>query len=123
MNKKVLGIVIALVLAMGFGINYLANMPGPLDDFTKCLAEKETIFYGSFLCPACQQQKSLFGSSKKYLPYIECSNPDRSQTQACIDAEIENYPTWFFGDGSVQTGILELEVLAEKSGCQLPSNE
>jgi len=123
MNKKVLSIVIAMVVGMGFGINYLANMPGPLDDFTKCLAEKEAAFYGAYWCPACQQQKSLFGTSKKYLPYVECSNADRSQTQACIDAEIESYPTWFFGDGSVQTGILELEVLAEKSGCELPTNE
>lgn len=122
MNKKFLTITIAIIIAFGFGLNYLSKMPGQLDDFTQCLADKEAVFYGAYWCPACQQQKLLFGKSKKYLPYVECSNSDRSQTQACIDAGIESYPTWFFKDGSIKNGIIQLEELSEKTGCELPTN-
>lgn len=122
-NYIVWSVIVVVIAGFGFGINKLSNMPGTYDEFTQCLAEKEAVFYGSFYCPHCQDQKSKFGKSKKFLPYVECSTADRQQTQACKDAGIEAYPTWIFADGSKQTGTLELAVLAEKTGCELADNE
>ena len=71
--------------------------PGKYDTFATCLKDKGANFYGAFWCPHCQAQKKLFGSSVKFLPYIECSTPDASsQTQICTDKKIESYPTWVF---------------------------
>ncbi len=93
-----------------------------------CLKDKGATFYGAFWCPHCKAQKKLFGSSAKYLPYIECSTADASgQTKECIDKKIEGYPTWELADGtripndSVDGAGVKLETLAEKTGCQLPA--
>ncbi len=65
-------------------------------DFAQCLSQKKLKFYGAFWCPHCQAQKASFGDGAEFLPYVECSNPDRSQTPACTDAKIESYPTWIY---------------------------
>ncbi len=54
------------------------------------------------------------------LPYIECANPDRTQTQAAIDAGITAYPTWTFPDTSRHTGEMSFEELSSRSGVPLP---
>ena len=88
---------------------------------TQCLAEKETIFYGAFWCPNCAEQKEIFGSSAKDLPYVECSTPDRSaQLPVCVDEGIEAYPTWEFADGTRCTGVMSPLMLAYRAGCALP---
>ena len=94
--------------------------PSKLDGFAQCLKNSGAEFYGAFWCPHCQEQKALFGSSKTYLPYIECSNPDNTQAQICKDKKIESYPTWIFKDGSQVSGKMELQVLADKTQCILP---
>ena len=66
------------------------------NQFAQCISQKKLKFYGAFWCPHCQAQKAAFGDGAQYLPYIECSNPDKSQTQACVDAKIESYPTWVY---------------------------
>ena len=66
------------------------------DEFAQCLTAKKLKFYGAFWCPHCQAQKASFGDGAQYLPYIECSNADRSQDQTCNDAKIESYPTWVY---------------------------
>jgi thiol-disulfide isomerase/thioredoxin len=93
--------IIAIVLVF-LGIGFLTNKeksPGKLDDFAKALKTEGAMFYGAFWCPHCQEQKEQFGSSKKYLPYVECSNPDNSTTLACKEAKIESFPTWSFKNG------------------------
>jgi len=96
------------------------STPSTLDAFVKCLEDKGVKFYGAFWCPHCQREKALFGSSEKYLPYVECSTPDgNDQLQVCIQENIKAYPTWQFSDGSRQEGELTLRELSEKSGCQL----
>ena len=47
--------------------------PGKYDAFAQCLKDKGAVFYGAFWCPNCQEQKKLFDSSIKLLPYVECS--------------------------------------------------
>ena len=113
---------VVVVIAFVWGLYIFASQPGQYDDFAMCLEEKSATFYGAFWCPACHDQKQAFGKSQKILPYVECSTPDRQgQLQVCIDAGIENYPTWEFADGERLTGSIPLETLAEKTGCELPA--
>ncbi len=98
---------------------------GLYDGFAQCLKDKGATFYGAFWCPHCKAQKAMFGSSVKYLPYVECSTPDGTgQTQICIDQKIESYPTWILADGTrlpVESASgVSLETLAAKTGCELP---
>ncbi len=95
--------------------------PGKYDTFAQCLKDKGATFYGAFWCPHCQAEKKLFGTSEKYLPYVECSTPDgKDQTQICKDKNVGGYPTWYFADGSNLTGEIPLAQLAQKTSCQLP---
>lgn len=125
MDKKLKNFLIIIIAVVAIGITVFFwwsenSKPGKLDDFARCLKDKEVIFYGAFWCPHCQNQKSLFGNSQKYLPYVECSTPDSNgQLPECSQANVQAYPTWQFPDGSKQEGELTLQTLAEKSGCQL----
>lgn len=97
------------------------SKPSILDEFAQCISDSGAKFYGAFWCPHCNDQKKLFGSSVKNLPYIECSTPDgNSQLQECRDAEIQSYPTWEFADGTRQGGVISLQELSEITNCQLP---
>jgi len=123
-NRKTIIIgIIGLVVIIGL-LAYAGTVsggPGKLDGFAQCLKDKDAIFYGAFWCPHCQNQKALFGSSKQYLPYVECSNPDgQSQTEICKQDGIKSYPTWVFPDLSTTTGEVPLTVLADKTKCELP---
>lgn len=89
-----------------------------LDTFAKCLKDSGALFYGAYWCSHCENQKEAFGLAAKYLPYIECANPDgRSQNIKCKNAGITGYPTWVFGDDSRLSGEVDFKTLAEKSGC------
>lgn len=116
-------IALAIIVAIAMFMNYQQNSKPVtgLDAFAKCLKDKGAVFYGAFWCPHCKDQKTLFGSSVQYLPYVECSTPDgNSQTQICKDKNIQGYPTWVFADGSSQSGEIQLDALAQKTGCTLP---
>ena len=124
-NKKSIAItatIILILLALGMWLVIKAvNVPGKYDKLAQCLKDKGATFYGAFWCPHCQKEKSWFGSSTKYLPYVECSNPDgHTQTQVCIDKKITGYPTWIFTDGSQLTGEVPLDQLAQKTSCEMP---
>lgn len=124
-NRKTTIIAGVIALAIIIGILFYASKvsggPGKLDAFAQCLSDKGAKFYGAFWCPHCQNQKTIFGSSKKYLPYIECSTPDgRNQIDECNKAGITGYPTWIFEDMSTSTGEQSLETLSQKTGCALP---
>jgi len=126
MDKKTkniaIGLAVAAVVVIAFFWRQNNIRPGELDDFAKCLEQKSEKFYGAFWCPHCQNQKSAFGSSQKYLPYVECSTQDsKGQLPVCRDEEIKAYPTWKFHDGVTVQGELSLKELSEKSGCPLPS--
>jgi len=122
-NSKII-VWLVVVLIVGGGIWALASHksgPGKLDGFAACLKEKGATFYGAFWCPHCQNQKKMFGSSQKLLPYVECSTPDgNGQNALCTEKKITGYPTWEFSDGSRESGEIALEELAKKTGCTLP---
>jgi thiol-disulfide isomerase/thioredoxin len=92
-------VVVVLVGGLALFMSKQASAPSKYDDLAKALKDKGAQFYGAFWCPHCQAEKALFGKAVQYLPYIECSNPDRSQTPVCTDAKVESYPTWKFKDG------------------------
>ncbi len=114
------GLGLAAVLAIGF-FWLRGSQPGVYDAFAQCLSEKKAIFYGAFWCPHCQTQKAKFGTSAKYLTYVECSTSNgQGQLQVCKDADIQGYPTWVFADGSRLSGEVPMGTLASKTGCELP---
>ena len=135
MNNKNIFILVIVILILGTIAAVMlhpvaSNLPtGPskYDTFAQCLKDKGAIFYGAFWCPHCQAQKKEFGSSVKYLPYVECSTPDgQGQTQECTNKGITSYPTWILADGtripddSPNGAGVKLETLSEKTSCPLP---
>lgn len=116
----VLGTIISVILRQ----DVILSGPGKYDTFASCLKEKGAVFYGAFWCTHCQAQKKLFGSSAKLLNYVECSTLDgNNQLPVCRDKKIEGYPTWEFADGSRMNGEVPLQKLAEKTSCELPTEE
>ncbi|MCF7834295.1 MAG: hypothetical protein K9L98_01875 [Candidatus Pacebacteria bacterium] len=132
MNTQVkifLGVIAVLVLGTvvtvfvrGGAENVASSKPsGYYDQFAQCLTDQGAVFYGTFWCPHCQNQKRMFGSSVKFVNYVECSTPDAQKTTPiCIEKEIKGYPTWEFADGSRLSGEIPLATLAEKTSCELP---
>jgi hypothetical protein len=118
-------ILAALAVVLGAYL-WAVNIPPPngmYDPFAQCIASSGAKFYGAFWCPHCAQQKAEFGDAVKFLPYVECSNPDATaQTQVCIDKGIQEYPTWYFADGASSTGVQTLQQLSQKTNCPLPTS-
>lgn len=122
-NPKIIIGVVLSVIVLSFGWYYFNEYrtPGKYDAFAQCINDNGTLFYGTFWCPHCQNQKKMFGKSEKFLPYVECSTPNgQGQLQVCTDAGVKGYPTWEFPDGSRLSGEVPLQTLAEKTNCELP---
>jgi hypothetical protein len=118
-----LGIFTVVMSAILFGV-YLVNQSKANSTkyvpLAQCLAEKDVKMYGAFWCTHCGDQKAEFGAGAKYLPYVECSNPDHTQNATCDAAGIKNrYPTWVFPDGTHTEGGLSPKQLSTMTGCSL----
>ena len=113
-----------VILLFIVGISWLIMTPGragEYDQFATCVADSGATFFGTFWCPHCQNQKAMFGSSARLLPYTECSAPDgKGQLAVCRDAGISSYPTWEFAGGNRVSGVVSLEELSELTSCLLP---
>lgn len=119
-NKLKIFVVIIVVAAAGLVTLFLIdknNTPaqGKYDAFAQCLADKKVTMYGAYWCTHCQNQKAAFGDSFKFVSYVECTE----ETQKCIDAGVQGYPTWIFSDGHKLEGEQSLEKLSQDSGCSL----
>jgi hypothetical protein len=91
------------------------------DSFAKCLASKQAKMYGLYWCPHCADQKAKFGASFEYVPYVECAiKGSRELAPACQAAGVKLFPSWQFGADPPKEGVLELDVLSQKTGCSLP---
>lgn len=129
-NVKIFVSVLALLVVVLIGTAIYRSTggntviaPGKYDQFATCLGEQGAKFYGAFWCPHCRNQKNMFGDSAKLLPYVECSTLDgQNQLAVCTEKNVTTYPTWEFKDGSRLTGEIPLEILAEKTSCELPSD-
>ena len=118
---KTVGVAAAVIVALHLHYaGYLGDAPKPEDPWVKALAEhltkSDAKFYGASWCPHCQDQKKLFGSSVKRIPYVECSpgGSQAPQASVCKEKDIKSYPTWVIS-GQRQTGILALDALAQLS--------
>ncbi|MFH1409543.1 MAG: hypothetical protein ABIH34_06540 [Nanoarchaeota archaeon] len=83
------------------------------DGFAQCLNSKEVTMYGVPDSEDCELQKEKFGSSFKYINYVDC----RKHGLDC--KEVNEFPTWEFKDGGRTYGVHELSRLAELSGCKI----
>ena len=116
----VLAVVMVGVLHMHYS-GLFSAAAGPEDPqlqaLTIHLADTGVKFYGAYWCPRCQEQKALFGSSVKRLPYVECSSGGRGSplTAPCVVENIKSYPTWIIGDQRL-TGLQTPSALASASG-------
>lgn len=119
-TKKVIAIAVIALLLAGVGYWLYANSVqttrANLDEFAKCLAEKNAIMYGAEWCPHCQNEKAAFGESFQYVPYVECPE----NIKVCTELGIKGYPTWILGDGARLEGEQGLEKLFQATGCALP---
>src|SRR3989338_9696221 len=94
----IIGIVVAVLIVVT--IVYLFGMEknidqGEIDEFAKCLTEKGAVMYGTFWCPHCARTKKMFGSSFKYIKYVECDpRGNNEQSEFCIEKKIDKYDTW-----------------------------
>lgn len=111
--------VIILALHLHYA-GYLGKTAGAEDPWIQGLAEHlsktNAKFYGASWCPHCSEQKEMFGSSVRRLPYIECSPGGAGTPPApvCNEAKVESYPTWVI-NGQRYVGIQPLENLAQAS--------
>jgi thiol-disulfide isomerase/thioredoxin len=116
-------IVWLLVLYCLSGISALSAADKNYDAFAQCLTKKKVVMYGAYWCPHCADQKKEFGSSFRYIHYVECAvpgQPPNVQPPACSAMQIHKYPTWVFPDGERVEANMTLEKLSEKTGCKLP---
>ena len=121
--KSVGAAAVAIVVLHLHYAGYLGSPPAPEDPWVRGLAEhlskSDAKFYGASWCPHCNDQKKLFGSSTKKIPYIECS-PGGQQAPAapaCKEKNIQSYPTWII-NGQRYTGVQQLDQLAQLSNYQ-----
>ena len=108
------------------------------DNLANCLADKNVKEYGAFWCPNCAKQKKMFGDSYQIISdrnvYVECDprcirnedgklniacNGIEGQPELCLEKKVDKYPDWEFPDGTRLFGVQELNVIAEKAGCEI----
>jgi glutaredoxin len=116
-------VVIAIIVAIFFILRGGKNSvpQASIDQFAQCLTSSGATMYGAFWCPHCAATKKMFGSSFRYIKYVECDpNGPEQQAELCIEKGIDRYDTWEFADGSRIISEPTFAQLAEKSGCPAP---
>jgi hypothetical protein len=84
------------------------------------LTATRAVFYGTYWCRFCEEQKRLFGPAARYLPYVECDpRGPGAQPEVCLRARVRAYPTWDIG-GRRFEGVISLGDLARLSGYHPP---
>ncbi len=118
---KTAGTTVVVIIALHlYYAGYWGKAPRLEDPWVRSLAEHlantEAKFYGASWCPHCNDQKELFGSSSKRIPYVECSpgGPRAPQATVCRDKDIKSYPTWII-NGERLSGTQSLDTLAQAS--------
>jgi uncharacterized membrane protein len=118
----VLGSLVALAtVGLSFALFSAAATSANHEALARYLAVTGARFYGAYWCPACREQKALFGDAADELPYVECdprgvgARPDQ-----CAQAGVRAYPTWVI-DGRRHEGVASPETLARLSGFTPPA--
>ena len=121
-TKKVILYVVIAALFAGAHLAGRYYKNHKYDSFARCIATKNAKMYGLYWCSHCADQKREFGSSFRYVPYIECAseNDPHELTPACKAAGVKLFPSWQFGADPPKEGVLSLQELSQKTGCRLP---
>ncbi|MCF7861887.1 hypothetical protein K9M79_06595 [Candidatus Woesearchaeota archaeon] len=95
--------------------NTLETQPADVSNevLAQCLTEKGVVMYGTLWCSHCNNQKSMFGDSFKYIDFIDCDQ----ERQVCSDEGVRGYPTWIIA-GRAYSGEQTFEKLKQASGCR-----
>ncbi len=112
-NYALLSLGVIAVLTAVYTVGRTTVESGMHDALAHCLTEKGAVMYGTDWCPHCQNQKRLFGKSFRYVNYVNCD----VNKEACGLAGVKGYPTWTFSDGSSVSGVQQLDVLMQQTGC------
>ena len=85
--------------------------------FAKFLKDNGVVKYSAYWCPNCLNQGELFGKQAyKELNVVECARDGKkSQTQLCIDKNIQGFPSWEV-NGKIIIGVQTLNELSNLSG-------
>tara|TARA_B100001989_G_C24392245_1_gene389851 strand:- start:397 stop:786 length:390 start_codon:yes stop_codon:yes gene_type:complete len=85
--------------------------------FAKFLRENGVVKYSAYWCPNCLNQSELFGKQAyKELNVVECARDGKnSQTQLCIDKNIQGFPSWEI-NGKIIIGVKTLKELSKLTG-------
>lgn len=118
----------AIIVVLHLNYTGVIGTPRPPDNpIARPLAEHLTSvgarFYGASWCPHCKEQKAMFGSAARFLPYIECSphgGQGTPEAPECIKENIGTYPTWIV-NGKRMEEVLSLKELSEASGFTPPA--
>jgi uncharacterized membrane protein len=119
----VLGVLVALATV---GASFAAfSIGGPGTPYQEALArhlrDTGARFYGAHWCPACREQKRLFGNAADELPYVECDpNGPGARPELCAQANVRSFPTWTIR-GNRREGVTSLDTLATLSGFVPPT--
>jgi uncharacterized membrane protein len=119
-------VVVAALLLLHLNFTGFLGGATPENPIARALADHLTLtgakFYGAQWCPHCQEQKAMFGSAARRLPYIECSpnGRDKPEAEVCTEASIGNYPTWVIA-GRRYEQVMTLTALEQASGFTPPS--
>ena len=86
-------------------------------EFAKYLSENGVVKYSAYWCPNCLNQAELFGKQAyKELNVVECARDGKnSQTQLCINKNIEGFPSWEI-NGQIIIGVQTLKELSKLTG-------
>lgn len=120
-TRYILAPVVGVVLVgiITFIFLSVSSKAGPYDAFAQCLTEKEAVMYGAYWCPHCANQKKMFGSSFKYVTYVECDPKGKdAKPELCILKGVDSYPQWEI-EGKLYEGETPLGELARLSDCSL----
>ncbi|MGK0208759.1 MAG: glutaredoxin [Patescibacteria group bacterium] len=114
-NPLHFGISFVIVIALIFGaINVFSSNPNldEMDLIAQCITAKGGAMYGTNWCTHCQAQKEKFGSSFRYIDFVDCDK----EAETCIIEGVRGYPTWKI-NGQVLTGTQDVSVLANVAEC------
>jgi len=102
--------IVGLILVAGIVYSlYSYFKPGSVDDFAKCLSDKDAVMYGAMdWCKYTQAQKAMFGNSFKYINYHEYKDLPG----------IKKTPTWVI-NGAWHENVQSFDRLAALTGCKL----
>jgi uncharacterized membrane protein len=111
------GVVATVTVGLSIAV-FNASAPGSpyAEALARHLTDSGAHFYGTFWCPACREQKRLFGHAASALPYVECdARGAGGRPDLCEAAGVRVYPTWTIR-GTTYEGVTRLETLARLSG-------